>query len=251
MSTAPPRVAPAPLPPLTCAVLDDELLPRLSVLNALQAHPGLHCLGHFASLAELREAALPTAPEVLFLDIELGTDNGLDYFKSLPAPPLTVFVTSHPEYALDSIEAAAFDYILKPLTAERFGRVVDRLLDHQALHHKAALYELHVGTEFLNIREGYRTSRVPVQDILYLEALDNYTKIHTPGRRYLTLTNLKHLCEQLSATRFLRIHRTFAVAVDKVKGLHGAALLVGGTALPIGRTYRPQVAAFLGEGGAA
>ena len=179
----------------------------------------------------------------------MGADNGLDYFKSLPAPPLTVFVTAHSEYALDSIEAAAFDYILKPLTAERLARVVARLLDYQALHHKAALYELHVGAEFLNIREGYQTSRVPVQDILYLEALDNYTKIHTPGRRYLTLTNLKHLCEQLSTTRFLRIHRTFAVAVDKVKGLKGHELLVGKVALPVGRTYRPQVAAFLGGGG--
>ena len=249
MVPASPHVAPAPLPPLTCAVLDDELLPRLTVLSALQAHPGLHCLGHFASLAALREAALPVALDVLFLDIEMGADNGLDYFKSLPAPPLTVFVTAHSEYALDSIEAAAFDYILKPLTAERLARVVARLLDHQALHHKAALYELHVGAEFLNIREGYQTSRVPVQDILYLEALDNYTKIHTPGRRYLTLTNLKHLCEQLSTTRFLRIHRTFAVAVDKVKGLKGNELLVGKVALPVGRTYRPQVAAFLGGGG--
>ena len=239
-----PRVAPAPLLPLTCAVLDDELLPRLNVLSALEQHPGLHCLGHFANLTELR-AALPELPEVLFLDIEMGEDNGLAYFKSLPAPPLTVFITAHPEYALDSIEAAAFDYILKPLTEERFARVVARLLEHQALHHKAALYELHVGTEFLNIREGFKTSRVAVQEIVYLEALDNYTKIHTTERRYLTLMNLKHLCEQLPATRFMRIHRTFAVALDKISTLSGAELLVNGTVLPVGRTFRPQVAESL------
>ena len=173
MPAAPPLpVAPAPLPPLTCAVLDDELLPRMAVVKELRQHPGLHCLGHFSRLEEL--TALPQAPEVLFLDIEL-TDgaNGLAYFKALSAPPLAVFITSHPEYELDSIEAAAFDYILKPLTAERFARVVARLLEHQALRHKAALYELHIGAEFLNIREGYETTRVPVQDIVYLEALDN------------------------------------------------------------------------------
>lgn len=249
MPAAPPLpVAPAPLPPLTCAVLDDELLPRLAVLKELRQHPQLHCVGHFGSLADL--LALPRLPAVLFLDIELGEgDSGLAYFKSLPEPPLTVFITSHPEYALDSIEAAAFDYILKPLSSARFARVVARLLEHQALRHKAALYELHVGPEFLNIREGYEVSRVAMQDILYLEALDNYTKIHTPGRRYLTLANLKTLCEQLPARRFLRIHRTFAVGTGHVRRGTPAELVVGSTALPVGRTYRPQVLAFLQQVG--
>ena len=249
MTTAVPplpvELATAP-PPLTCAVLDDELLPRLAVVAALEQHPGLRCVGQFARLADL--AALPEQPDVLFLDIELGDGDGatgLAYFKGLPVPPLAVFITSHPEYALDSIEAAAFDYIVKPLTDERFARVVARLLEHQALRHKAALYELHVGGEFLNIREGYTTSRVPVRDIVYLEALDSYTKIYTAQRRYLTLINLKHLCEQLPAARFLRIHRTFAVAVAKILGLEGAELRLEGAALPVGRTYRPQVAAFL------
>ena len=249
MPTVPLPVVPiTPLPPLRCAVLDDELLARLAVVGALEQHPGLACLGHFESVAALAAAHLPAPPEVLFLDIEMGADNGLAYFKSLPAPPLAVFITSHPEFALDSIEAAAFDYIVKPLRDERFARVVARLLEHQALHHKAALYELHVGSEFIDIREGYATSRVPVQDILYLEALDSYTKIHTSQRRYLTLLNLKHLCEQLPASRFLRIHRTFAVAVAKVSHLVGSEVVVGTTTLPVGRTYRPQVAAFLRSG---
>ncbi len=248
MISAPLPVVPATAPPpLTCAVLDDQVLPRLAVLKELRRHPQLLCLGHFSSVEQLLAADWPAPPDVLFLDIEMGATNGLDYFKSLPEPPLTVFITSHPEFALDSIEAAAFDYIVKPLSAERFARVVARLLDHQALRHKAALYELHVGVEFLNIREGHGTSRVLVQDIVYLEALDNYTKIHTLGRRYLTLLNLKHLCEQLPPARFLRIHRTFAVAVAKINRLTGSELLVGGTTLPVGRTYRPQLAAFLNE----
>ena len=234
-------------PPLTCAVLDDELLPRLAVVKALRAYAGLACVGAFANVLAL-QAALPAPPDVLFLDIEVGTDSGLAYYKSLPAPPLAVFITSHPEYALESIEAAAFDYVLKPLTDERFARVAQRLLDYQALRHKAALYELHVGAEFLNIREGYEVSRVPVADILYLEALDNYTKVHTTQRRYLTLVTLKNLCEQLPTTRFLRVHRTYAVAVDKIGRLSGSELLLaGGAALPVGRTYRQRVAEALRE----
>lgn len=237
---------PAPAPePLTCAVVDDELLPRLAVVKALRQHPGLRCLGQFESLAAL-QAALPELPEVLFLDIGIGHDNGFAFFKSLPEPPLTVFITSHPEYALESFEAAAFDYIVKPLTDERFARVAARLLDHQQLRHKAALYELHVGAEYISIREGHRTSRVPVQDIVFLEALDNYTRIHTAQRRYLTLSNLRDLCEQLPAARFLRIHRTYAVAVAKVSQLASTSLVVDGRELPVGRTYRPQVAAVLG-----
>lgn len=235
-----------PLPaPITCAVLDDELLARLAVVKALRQHPGLRCVGHFESLPALT-AALPELPDVLFLDIDLGEANGLSYFKNLPEPPLTVFITSHPEYALESFEAAAFDYIVKPLTDERFARVAARLLDHQLLRHKASLYELHIGAEFLNIREGHRTSRVPVQDILYLEALDNYTRIHTDQRRYLTLLNLRNVCEQLPPARFLRIHRTYAVAVARVNQLAGSEVVLGKTVLPVGRTYRPQVAALLG-----
>lgn len=233
------------LPPLTCAVLDDDLLDRLAVLKALRPHAGLRCLGQFETLAAL-QAELPTLPDVLFLDIDLGVANGFAYFKTLPAPPLTVFVTSHPEYALESIEVAAFDYIVKPLTDERFARTAARLLDYQLLCHKATLYELHVGAEYLNIREGHRTSRVPVQDIVYLEALDNYTRIHTAQRRYLTQTNLRSFCEQLPPARFVRIHRTYAVAVAQVRQLGSADVLVGGTVLPVGRTYRQQVAAALG-----
>lgn len=232
-------------PLLTCAVLDDELPPRLAVLKELRRYPQLHCLGHFGAVAELLAAQWPVAPDVLFLDIEMGDTSGLDYFKSLSQPPLTVFITSYPQYALDGFEAAAFDYIVKPLTPERFDRVAARLLEHQALRHKAALYELHVGAEFLNIREGHETSRVPVQDIVYLEALDNYTKIHTAQRRYLTLLNLSSLCEQLPTSRFLRIHRTFAVAVSKINRLAASEVIVGGTALPVGRTYRQRVAEFL------
>ena len=226
------------------AALDDELLPRLAVVREVRRHPQLELLAQCATLAALE--ALPETPDVLFLDIELGEqENGLAYFKSLARPPLAVFITSHAEFALDSIEAEAFDYILKPLTAARFERVAARLLEHQALCYKAAQYELHIGAEFLNIREGYEVSRVPMQDILYLEALDNYTKIHTPKWRYLTLTNLKTLCEQLPARRFLRIHRTFAVGTGHVRSGSGAELLVEGTALPVGRTYRPQVLALL------
>lgn len=230
--------------PLTCAILDDELLSRLTVVKALRQHAGLRCVGHFESVAALTEG-LESMPDVLFLDIGLGQTNGFAYFKSLSEPPLTVFITSHLEYALESFEAAAFDYIVKPLTDERFARVAARLLDHQLLRHKAALYELHVGAEFISIREGHRTSRVPVEDIVYLEALDNYTRIHTTQRRYLTLANLRNLCEQLPPARFLRIHRTYAVAVSKVSQLGGASLVVDGLELPVGRTYRPQVAAAL------
>jgi DNA-binding LytR/AlgR family response regulator len=230
--------------PLTCAVLDDELLPRLAVVKALRQHAGLRCVGHYESVDAFMNSQ-ETMPDVLFLDIELGQTNGLEYFKTLPQPPLTVFITSHPEFALESIEAAAFDYIVKPLTDERFARVAARLLDHQLLRHKAALYELHVGAEFISIREGHRTSRVLVQDIVYLEALDNYTRIHTTQRRYLTLANLRDLCEQLPAARFLRIHRTYAVAVAKVSQLASAAVIVEGFELPVGRTYRAQVAAAL------
>ena len=230
--------------PLTCAVVDDELLPRLAVVKALRQHPSLRCVGQFESLEAL-QASHENLPDVLFLDIGIGHTNGLAYYKSLLEPPLTVFITSHLEYAVESFEAAAFDYIVKPLTDERFARVAARLLDHQLLRHKATLYELHVGTEFISIREGHRTSRVPVQDIVYLEALDNYTRIHTAQRRYLTLANLRDLCEQLPAARFLRIHRTYAVAVEKVSQLAGASVVVDGLELPVGRTYRAQVAATL------
>ena len=236
-----PGLVPAPL---TCAVVDDELLPRLAVVKALRQHPSLRCVGQFESLEAL-QASHETLPDVLFLDIGIGHTNGLAYYKSLLEPPLTVFITSHLEYAVESFEAAAFDYIVKPLTDERFARVAARLLDHQLLRHKATLYELHVGTEFISIREGHRTSRVPVQDIVYLEALDNYTRIHTAQRRYLTLANLRDLCEQLPAARFLRIHRTYAVAVEKVSQLAGASVVVDGLELPVGRTYRAQVAATL------
>ena len=156
--------------------------------------------------------------------------------------PLAIFITSHPEFALDGFQLCAFDYILKPLTEERFDATARRLQEYWSMKQKAEAYEVLFEKESIVIKEGHHQIKLLLQDIIYLEAMQDYTKVVTEKKKYLTLTTLTGFLEKLSAGTFLRVHRSYAVAVQKIKELHVNKLVCGNTEIPIGKTYRAALA---------
>ena len=239
--------------PIRCMIIDDDALDRLALEAAVDRIPFLTRVGSYAhpleALEMLRHGFRPGYVQVLLLDIDMPWMNGLDFYQSLPEPPLGIFITAHPEYALESYEVHAFDFLTKPLKAERFAQTAGRVREWLDIREKAQLYEVQIATanHSLVIKEGTHVVQIPFGEVLYLEALKDYTKIVTAGRYYLTLANLKTFAERLPPDQFLRIHRSYAVAVRHIRKWDHHELLLEPPPmrLPVGKTFRREISEYL------
>ncbi|UIR57545.1 LytTR family DNA-binding domain-containing protein [Sphingobacterium sp. SRCM116780] len=225
---------------IRCICIDDEQDDLMLLNEYIKAEPALTCIGSFSAPSDGLQTIISLRPDLVFLDIEMPGVTGLKILKLLRSEiELAVFVTSHPEFALESFELSAFDYILKPVTEKRFTSTVQRLKDYWNMKQKAATYELLQGTETLLISEGRNKIKVPVNEIIYLEAMQNYTKVVTRQRSYLTLVGFNTFLNKLPQNSFLRIHRSYAIARDKINGwISSDEIICGNITLPIGKTYK-------------
>ena len=223
--------------------IDDNTVDLLILKEYSAAFPFLvHC-GSFATPAEGLAAAEMLKPDLIFLDIEMPELSGLDILRKLKQKvPIAIFITSHPEFALEGFELSALDYILKPLTAERLLITARRIEEYWEMKQKAILYEVLFEKESLIIKDGYSQIKLPQQDIIYLEAMQDYTKIVTEKKNYLTLATLTGFLEKITNNNFLRVHRSYAVAIKKIRELHSNKIVCGDIEIPIGKTYRASIA---------
>ena len=226
---------------LNCVIIEDNPVDRLLLEEYLEKYSFIHITGTFVNPVESLEHLKTNIINILFLDVDMPVINGIDFLKSLPDPPPCIMVTAHPEYAIDAFDVQAIDYLLKPVKPERLDLAIQRILELQEIKSKAIQYSMHFENDFLMIKEGTVLNKVHIADILYLEALTNYTKVVTVQKKYITLNNLKSFLDHLPAKRFLRIHRSYAVAVDKIRGVYKNELLVDAQKLPLGKTYRQEV----------
>lgn len=223
--------------------VDDNPVDLLILKEYAAAFPFLEHCGSFSTPGEGLAAAEALKPDLIFLDIEMPGQTGLDVLRLLKKKvPIAIFITSHPEFALDGFELSALDYILKPLTADRFHITVKRIQDYWEMKQKSILYEVLFEKESLTIKDGHSQVKVPQHDIIYLEAMQDYTKVVTEEKNYLTLTTLTAFLERLSHKHFLRVHRSYAVAVNKIKVITANTIVCNNITIPVGKTYRSVVA---------
>lgn len=231
------------LPKIRFLAIDDSLLDSLALTEYAKAFDFLENCGTFSNAPEGFEAQQYLKPDLVFLDIEMPGISGIDLLRKIREQvPMAVFITSHPEFALDGFELSALDYVLKPLTEARFAETARRIAEYWEMKQKSAAYEVLFEKDMLTIKEGYHQIRLAQRDIVYLEAMQDYTKIVTPRKNYLTLSSLSYFMEQLPAERFLRIHRSYAVALGHIRELRGSEVIGPAYTLPIGKTYRAAVA---------
>lgn len=224
-------------------VIDDNPVDALILKEYAGAYPLLQEAGLYHSSDKGLQALETIRPDLVFLDIEMPGLTGLDILKQLRTQiPMAVFITSHAEFALDGFELSALDYILKPLSAERFALTAARIFEFHEMKQKATAYEVLFDKESLVIKEGRTQIKIPQHDIIFMEAMQDYTKVVTGKRNYLMLTTLGGLLEQLMPEKFLRVHRSYAVAIGKIKELGAGKLLCDEFIIPIGKTYRSQLA---------
>lgn len=223
--------------------IDDNPIDLLMLKEYAASFSFLEHCGSFSTPIDGLAAAQILSPDLVFLDIEMPGMTGLDVLRQIKDKvAIAVFITSHPEFALEGFQLSALDYILKPLTAERFAHTARRIEEYWDMKQKAISYEVLFEKESLTIKDGHNQIKLPQQDIIYLEAMQDYTKVVTEKKNYLTLTTLTGFMEKLSNKNFLRIHRSYAVAIKKIKELHADKVVCGDITIPIGKTYRSAMA---------
>ncbi len=232
---------------INCLVIDDEEIDRMVMEDFVQSCPGLNLLGSFSNALESIETINTKDIDLVFLDIDMPVINGVDFLKKIENPPLCIFVTSHPDYALDAFELHAVDYLLKPVKKDRFEMAIERVYELTSIRQKALHYDLNFESDRLTIKEGNSMNKVLINDIIYLEALTNYTKVVTNARKYITLKNLKNFLEELPTDKFIRVHRSFAVAKNKINSTKDGEIKLGGFTVPMGKTYRKNINQMLNE----
>ena len=235
--------------PLRTIAVDDEPLALGLVAAFVQQTPFLTLVGRFGSAVEaltyLHEH--PHAVDLAFLDIQMQELNGLELARVLgPEGPRVVFTTAFPQYALDGYRVDALDYLVKPFNYEEFLRAAGKARAY-AERLAGAVPPAAEEAEYLFLKAEYQLVRVALSEVLYVEGLKDYVKVHlksTP-RALLSLMSLKAMEEKLPPRRFMRVHRSFIVALDKIEAVRRLTVQIGAVTIPVGDQYKEAFLQFL------
>ncbi|MDR1503517.1 MAG: LytTR family DNA-binding domain-containing protein [Prevotella sp.] len=227
-------------------VEDNEM--ELSILKAnLQKYTFLQCLKTFTD-ATCAYFFLKNNPvDIIFSDIRMPEISGLDLHNhSKKNITCVVYITSYSEHALEAFDLGAVDYIIKPIDEQRLDSCMLRLKDHLDLRYKSNLFDLSNSGNSIKIKQSHETINIKLHEIIYLEALKDYTKITTFNKSFVTRQLLKDIIEELRAESFIRIHKSFAVQSKYIQSVGtGKVKIINNISLPIGRAYKQNLREFI------
>lgn len=209
--------------------------------------PSLNLLNAFSNPLEALEALRTLSVDVLFLDVQMPEITGISLLKVLKKRPLVVLTTAYSEYALEGYELDVADYLLKPITFERFLKSVDKIMQRLEADPKPVITASETGASptFVFVKDGTKLVKVRLDEILYVEGLKDYVTIHTKSQKITTLQRMKALEEQLPTDKFIRIHNSYIVALDAIDVIQKNEVSIGSVSLPIGDTYRKSFKEFI------
>lgn len=243
---------------ISCMIVDDEPLARSLLTQYVAKVPSLEliqaCSNPLEALDVLRESSI----DLLLLDIQMPDLTGINLLKILPKKPLVILTTAYSEYALEGYELDVIDYLLKPITLERFLKAIEKVIHRLTTQNpipnvspnsnpvlEKALAVTEPSQSFLFVKDGSKLVKVKLQEILYVEGLKDYVAIHTPNKKIVTLQRIKSLETQLPETHFIRIHNSYIVALEWIDAIFKEKVQIGSTLLPISDTYRKAFKAFI------
>lgn len=231
---------------LNVLIVDDEPL-ALDVLETyIGQMPTLNLVQRCSNALEANEALKIHDVDLMFLDIQMPQLTGIDFVKTLTKPPMIVFTTAYPNYAIQGFDLNALDYLLKPISLDRFMKAVNKALEHAELISAERIAPAAgEGQEFFFVKADKKLVKVNFNDIVYIEGLKDYVIIRLTNSRVITLQTMKSLEDRLPQGRFKRIHRSFIVAIDKIAAIEGNMVEVmekdKPKLLPIGKNYRDEL----------
>ena len=233
---------------IRCLAVDDEPLALQQLVTYIEKVPFLELAGKCSNAVEAHAILQKEPIDALFCDINMPDLNGMDFIKSLAAPPLVVFTTAYAEYAVEGFRVNAVDYLLKPFGLDEFRRAANRLQERLAGEaQQQTASAVHADDDSLYVKTDYRVVRIQVSKIRYVEAMSEYLRIYVEGeaKPVITLLSMKKLEEWLPDT-FMRIHRSYIVNLQKVQEVNkNRIILDADTYLPVGDMYRDAFQQYL------
>lgn len=224
---------------MKCIIVDDNKLARMALKQLVSQVQGLDLVAECNDASEALEALNSNRVDLLLLDIEMPGMSGFDLVRKLgDTRPLIIFTTAKKDYAVEAFELNVVDYLVKPITLPRFSQAIERV--QEALDSNKE--EVKVEEQgFVFVKDNGILKRIAIDDILFLEAMGDYVKVHTGQKFHVVHATLKSIEEKLPASKFIRVHRSYIVAINKIDFIQEGTISIGKTSIPVADTHKSNL----------
>ena len=226
----------------TCVIIDDEPLARKLMINHLSKIEGLTIVYECNNALDASSWLQKYKTDLLFLDIQMPELTGLQFIKALKNPPSIILVTAHREYAVEAFDLDVIDYLLKPVSFDRLLKSVNKFFSTR----RPFSLDLPDSKTFIYVKSERKMIKVILDEIVYIESLDDYVKIHLTDKVKVTRENISALEQLLPREKFVRVHRSYIISCNKLIGLTGEYIAIANKQIPFGRAYKQAALARLG-----
>lgn len=229
---------------IKCIIVEDEKLARDVIISHLSKTPELELIGVCANSFEAAAILRKKEVDLVFLDIQLPGITGLNFLRMLKDPPLVIITTAYAEYALESYEFNVMDYLLKPISPERFKKAVEKLLNGR-------LYSFESGEkppgvrDYIFIKSSNKFFRVNFSEIIYIQGMKDYLKIFTPEYKLVTHQTMGDMEQLLPSSKFLRVHKSYIVGLGHIKTANATNVEMHEVNIPVGISYKDKLMGFI------
>lgn len=226
---------------LKCIIIDDEPLARKGLKEYIADTDFLQLIGEYDNAVKATEMILKGEVQLLFLDIQMPKLTGLEFFKTLKTPPPVIFTTAYPQYALEGYEVNALDYLVKPISFDRFLKAAFKAKEYYEVREKNSAEARADAGSYFFIKADNKLIRVDFNEVLFVEALQNYVVIHTTEKKYITYLTFKSVEDYLPADRFIKTHKSYIIAASRIDSIEGNEIRIGPHHIPISRNLKEEV----------
>jgi DNA-binding LytR/AlgR family response regulator len=224
---------------LKCVLIDDEPLAREILAGYIARHEGMELAGSFSNALEGHEYLKHHPVDVLFLDIEMPEISGIDFLRAIPQAPITVFTTAFRDYAFEGFELGVIDFLLKPISYNRFCKAVDKVREFLSLEREDTGLETSEDVpNFIFVKSGVQKIKLFFSDVTHIQGLKDYAIIHASTGKIVIKGSIKTMQELFPETLFIRVHKSFIVAKDKIRRVERNRIIIADHQIPIGRNYK-------------
>ena len=222
---------------INCLVVDDEPIAREGMMEYVKQIEYLNPVAQCKSAAEAAGLLQKHKIDLIFLDIQMPKLTGIEFVKALADPPLVIFTTAYSEYALEGFELDVVDYLLKPISFARFLKAAEKAQSYMHARNK----EVSITSDYFFIKCNSKIEKIMMAEVIYIEAMANYVIIYTKQKKYITYLTFSGLGEQLPANLFVRIHKSYLVAISAIQTIDGNEVITNTMRLPMSKNYRNNV----------
>lgn len=226
---------------IKCLIIDDEPLARKGLKEYIEDVEFLELVGEFDNPLKATDRLNNGDIQLLFLDIQMPKITGIDFFKSLKQAPPVIFTTAYPQYALDGFEVNALDYLVKPVSFERFLKAAMKAREYYEVREKNVAEKVSAAADYFFIKADNKLIKLFFEDVIFAEALQNYVVIHTKEKKYITYLTFKAVEDYLPVDRFIKTHKSYIVAASKIDSIEGNDIRIDQHHIPISRNMKEEV----------